>query len=318
MTEPYRVAVFARNEETGIVRALNSVFAACPASSQLKVFVLLNGCTDRTPQVVKDFAARNAAVVPVELPVGDKCNAWNTYVYEHADDSPCHFFMDGDVTCSPHALARLQEKLLASPAAMAIAGVPLSGRHQRTYLRHIQQWHRLYGNLYAVKHEQLARVRAAQVRLPIGLWCNDHLISRTMAARTMRPTEICWEQNIYHPDAGYCFDSLQWYRRRDWRIYWRRRVQYAVRELQIPEVNDIPLTGLPATMDAINRRILVRLNADGVSWLDLFTRAGRRRLQRMYPQPDSIYFERFLPQSNHARRKSGPGTPSRGIEIVTA
>src|SRR5207249_5903809 len=101
------------------------------------------------------------------------------------------------------------------------------------------------------------------------------------------PTEIRWRQNTYHPQAGYRFRPLRPYAWRDWRSYWNRRVRYGLRELQIPEIDDIPLTELPATMDAINRRILGRLDSQPPTWMDFVGRAVHRRLRRMYPTPVS-------------------------------
>jgi glycosyltransferase involved in cell wall biosynthesis len=297
----YRVAVFARNEERNITAALRALLDACPRPRDLKVFVLINGCTDRTPQVVNGFAAEHREVVPVELPIGDKCNAWNTYVYQLADDSPVHFFTDGDVTCSAGALAEMQEKLLANESAAAMAGWPLSGRHRQDYQRYIREWHWLYGNLYAARGTQLAKVRAAGVRLPLGLCANDHFITKIMAARSLDPTELNWEQNTYHPTAGYCFEPLRPWRWGDWKIYWRRRVTYTLRQLQIPELDNLTLTELPATMDAVNHRLLVRLEAARPGLTDILTRAVRRRLRRMYPTPDASYHDRWLPQSNHCQ-----------------
>jgi glycosyltransferase involved in cell wall biosynthesis len=302
----YRVAVFARNEERNIRASLRALLDACPRPRDLKVFVLINGCTDRTPQVVKAFAAEHPEVVPVELPIGDKCNAWNTYVYKLADDSPVHFFTDGDVTCSPGALQEMQQALLANETAMALAGLPLSGRQRKTLQRYIREWHWLLGGLYAAKGSQLAKLRAAGARLPLGLYGNDHFITRLMAARCLNPTELNWEQNIYQPGVGFAFEQLRPWRWADWKIHWRRHVTYTLRQLQIPEIDDLPLSELPATMDAVNRTILARLESARLRWWDVLTRAVRRRLRRMYPSPGASYFELLLPQSNHYQASAAP------------
>jgi glycosyltransferase involved in cell wall biosynthesis len=306
----YRVAVFARNEERNIAEALRALLDACPYPRDLKVFVLINGCTDRTPEVVKSFALEYREVVPVELPIGDKCNAWNTYVYQLADDSPVHFFTDGDVTCSPGSLEQMQKKLLENDAAVAMAGWPMSGRNKKHYQRYIRDWHWLYGNLYAVKSTQLAKIRAAEARLPLGLCGNDHFITKFMAARSLNPTELDWGQNIYHPTAGYCFKTLRPWRWNDWKTYWNRLVTYTLRQLQIPELDDVPLNELPATMDAVNLGILARLESTRLDLMHLLTRGVRRRLRRMYPTPDAAYFGLMLPKSNHYRAATPAPSPA--------
>lgn len=293
---PYRVALFARNEARNLPAAIAALIGACPPGSDLRITVLINGCTDSTPDVVRSLAASHAQVTGVLLPFGDKSNAWNTYVYEIADASSVHFFTDGDVTCSPGALERMQETLLQSEGAAAIAGMPLAGRHQEQYRRHIREWHWLFGNLYAVRHDQLARIRSAGARLPIGLAGSDHFVSKLMAARTIRPTSLDWNQNIHRDDAGFMFHSLQPFRPRDWRIYRNRRVTYALRQRQIPLLDSLDLSDLPRTMDAVNRGILADLEVEGPR--SFWERGVRSRLRRMYPAPAAIWFERLADQAN--------------------
>ncbi len=299
MSECYRVAVFARNEERSIAAALHALLCACGRRRDLKIHVLINGCTDRTLEVVKNLAHQQHEVIPVELPIGDKCNAWNTYVYELADDSPVHFFTDGDVLCSPRSLPTMQARLLDDERATAIAGMPLSGRSRQVLQRYITDWHWLFGGLYAAKSLHLSKLRAAGVRLPLGLAGDDHFVSKFMAARCLEPTELDWRQNLCHAGSGFVFRSLQPYRWRDWKTYCRRCVNYALRQWQILELDDLPLPSLPTTVDEVNRRIHNRLRTSRLKWFDLTGRAVRRQLNRMYPTKDSSYFDRMLPQSSH-------------------
>jgi glycosyltransferase involved in cell wall biosynthesis len=301
----YRVAVFARNEEKHIVSALLALLRACPSERDLQIYVLVNGCTDRTLQVVQDFARTHTEVSVVELPFGDKSHAWNAYVYEIADDSPCHFFTDSDVECSPGALERMQSALLANVGAMAIGGVPMSGRHRDQYLRYMKEWHWLFGNLYAIRNTQLVKLRNAGARLPIGLCGSDHFVSKLAAAGSLAPTVLAWEQNTYRADAGYVFRSLNPFRWRDVKIYAKRRTTYALRQLQIPELDTLDLAALPATMDDVNRRVLKRLEATRLKFTDVFHRAVRRKLRSMYPAPDAAWFERLYATSRESARTAG-------------
>ena len=65
-----------------------------------------------------------------ELVVGDKCNAWNYYMHELADDIDIHFFVDADVSFSACCFQKMASTLYSSqPETVAIAGLPLSGRN---------------------------------------------------------------------------------------------------------------------------------------------------------------------------------------------
>ena len=313
MSFPYRVVVFARNEEQRIEAALRSIQKASPARSDLKVYVLINGCRDRTVKVVQHFALKNPEVQGIELPIADKCNAWNTYVYELADDTPCHFFMDGDTECNLGALEKMQRLLLANNAAQAIAGYPMSGRNRDYYRGFVNEHHWVFGNLYAVKGAHLATIRRCGIRLPIGLCGNDHFITKILAARSFKPEDLDrGGKIIFDPTAGYVFRSLQPYRLADWMTYWRRRVTYCLRQLQIPILDDLPLIDLPRTMDDANRQILKSLRKTKVAFGNLVIRAVRNKLMKMYPEEDSSYFDRLLPQSSRfqfgkpTRSSSGP------------
>ncbi|MGE0451436.1 MAG: glycosyltransferase family A protein [Vicinamibacterales bacterium] len=308
----YRVAVFARNEERGIAACLRALLDACPDGCDLVVHVMVNGCTDRTFDIASELARSHDEIRVVQLPFGDKAHAWNSYVRDFADDSPVHFFTDGDVTCSPRSLELMQSALTSDAGAMAIAGVPLSGRNHERYLRYIEQWHWLFGNLYAVKSAQLTKIRAANAYLPVGLCGTDHFISKLAAAETIRPTRLAWTQNIHRPDAGFTFRPLQPYRWADCRIYANRQITYALRQLQIPEMDQLDLADLPATVDDVNRRILARLEAAGRRLMaQPRLHAVRRRLRRMYPSSDSSWFETRLQRASRAPSDSAGRTHAR-------
>jgi glycosyltransferase involved in cell wall biosynthesis len=294
----YRVAMFARNEERHIVNALTHVTAACPDATDLRIHVLINGCTDGTQQVVERYAATHPEVVPVVLPFGDKANAWNTYVYDLADDSPVHFFTDGDVTCSPRALTLMQETLLNTAGATAIAGMPLSGRNRLTYQRYVRQWHWLFGNLYAATTVQLSKLRSHGVRLPVGLWGNDHFISKFMAADSLPEGTYAWTQNIFRADAGFVFASLDWFRPRDMVLYWRRHSTYEVRRWQIARLDHLVLTELPSTVDGINKSILNAMERTAVPERWRLRVSAVRRLRRMYPDETRGWFTDLITRSS--------------------
>src|SRR5215813_10375343 len=73
---PIPVAVFAHNEENHIIRCLESLSLAADGSP-LSAYVLANGCTDRTEEIVRGYAQTHPGVSLISIAVGDKANAWN-------------------------------------------------------------------------------------------------------------------------------------------------------------------------------------------------------------------------------------------------
>ena len=89
----YNITMFAYNESENIQASIKSV--GRNADSDLGTFHLIaNGCTDDT--VAKAQEMKSSLLFDklsiTELVVGDKCNAWNYYMHELADDIDIHFF----------------------------------------------------------------------------------------------------------------------------------------------------------------------------------------------------------------------------------
>ncbi len=283
----FRIALFAHNEERRIGRAIESLLASFRPDNTLRIYVLINGCTDRTLAVVRSF--QHESVIPVELEIADKCNAWNHYVYKLADDSPCHFFMDGDVRCRPGTLECMAEQLLAHPEASVFAGAPQSGRNREYYKDIQRRWNWVYGNLYGVAAHRIKRIVGLGLRLPLGLKGNDHVITQLLTGDLPTREPRLASRMLVSSDLGYEFDPLQPFKIEDLKIYWRRRVTYCLRQFQIVELEK-NLNELPETMDAINRAILTQLNRRSLV-VHPIERAVRSRLRRLYPTADAAFYQ---------------------------
>lgn len=286
----FSIALFAHNEEYGIARALDSICNALPSRSDWKVFVLANGCTDRTLDRVCQYREHCPQVIPVLIPLGDKSNAFNIYIQHLADDSPYHFFMDGDIEAGPGSLVAMLNSMESNPTQAAIAGMPLSGRNRAKYIRMIVEWRWLFGGLYLVRRENIDRMRQANIRLPLGLGPEDHFVSKILAAASLEPYEFDGSRIGYVEGAGYRFDSLSPFSIRDWRIYLHRLVRYRLAHHQIKKLDKLPLGSLPQTMDDTNQQILSDLEASSLPLTDWVGRAVKRWLRRQYPTPDSRYY----------------------------
>lgn len=118
------VLIPARNEEANLRAMLDSVLAN--RGVDFEVIVLDDHSTDRTAEVVREFAARDSRVrlefAPV-LPVGWCGKQHACHVLARLARHPLLVFMDADVRLAPDALARMADFMEWSRVDLA-SGVP--------------------------------------------------------------------------------------------------------------------------------------------------------------------------------------------------
>src|SRR5690349_5327103 len=85
-SEAWPVMVLAHNEAANIVACLDSIYAAEP-EHEFKIFVMANGCTDNTEQIVGEYGRAHHGVTLVSIDMPDRCNAWNVFIHETAATS---------------------------------------------------------------------------------------------------------------------------------------------------------------------------------------------------------------------------------------
>ena len=68
MTARWPVMVLAHNEERHIAACLDSIFAADP-EREFDIFVMANGCTDRTVEIVSKYRAHRRGFRLREVPI---------------------------------------------------------------------------------------------------------------------------------------------------------------------------------------------------------------------------------------------------------
>lgn len=122
--ESFSVLIPARNEERNLPATLESVLANRDVG--FEVVVLDDHSTDRTAEIVKGFAARDARVrleAAPELPPGWCGKPHACHVLAERARHPLLMFLDADVRLAPDALARIRDYMAASPAAL-LSGVP--------------------------------------------------------------------------------------------------------------------------------------------------------------------------------------------------
>jgi glycosyltransferase involved in cell wall biosynthesis len=247
------VMVLAHNEERHIAACLDSLFEGEPGRD-LQVYVMANGCSDRTEAIVQDYASRNPSVHLVSIKMPDKCNAWNVFVHETArvtaPDLPVYFFMDGDARIVPGALSRLADSLEMSPRAHAASAPPASGRNVDRDRRDLIDERVLVANLYALRGSFVKRLQQTGARLPLGLEGDDGLLG-ALIKWDLQPDKQEFDDSriVPCPSSGFVFESVSPLDPTQWRGYWKRAVRYGRRfyEFQLlgPLLKKRGLSGLP-------------------------------------------------------------------------
>ncbi len=267
MKEAWPVAVFAHNEAKNIVKALDSLLAA-ELDQPLIIYVLANGCTDDTEDVVRNYARRHREVSLISIQQGDKAGAWNQYVHEIAPQAEILFFTDGDVQVCEGALTELRLGLKKNPYANAATSVPATGRNAERLRRQILSERGLMGNLYALRGDFVKRIQERGIRLPSGFIGDDSLVG-ALAKWDLDPHRT-WDDARIVPcaQAFFRFEPLSWWRHSDWRLYWRRINRYNLRAYQIALLSSLlkreGLKAIPRNVFELYQSTELKLRWDGI------------------------------------------------------
>lgn len=283
----YNIVMFAYNEEANIVRSIESIFNN--VDENLNAFYLIaNGCTDNTVSVasaMKDKLSFNNMHIK-QIALGDKCNAWNTYVHEYShelgNNIETHFFTDADVRFSDQCFVKMSHCLTSSkPDTVVIAGMPLSGRNNAFYYELVTQRACFFGNLYGMRLSFIQRIKEASFRLPIGLnWIDSFLTKAVNTDLTFGkdnlPNRTTWIEGV-----GYEFDSLKFWKQQDIQLYLNRIARYDLGKIQEHHLDTINAENWPTNMSAINQQIWTNFDAEAehLSWLK--KRLVRKRLKKI-------------------------------------
>lgn len=168
------VAIFAHNEAARISDCLKSLEFAYHTPRAVRVRVLVNGSTDRTEQIVRSWAALHSNVEPIEIPFGDKANAWNAYVYGGINFDCNHYFLDGDCALPPGTIDVLEAEFLRhNPLCVA----PLPKNVSDGLREFLTRWSLPCGTMYGVSGDFLRRMVVDNIRIPIGFIGDDNLLA---------------------------------------------------------------------------------------------------------------------------------------------
>jgi glycosyltransferase involved in cell wall biosynthesis len=294
LAQYWPVMVLAHNEERHIEACLDSIFSSDPAAP-LRVYVMANGCTDRTEQIVSAYREKDARVELVSIRLGDKCNAWNVFIHETVPSrcpaQPMYFFMDGDARVVPGSFSAMARVMRDEPGANAVSAPPASGRRMALDRAELLQDRGLVANLYALRGTFVDRLRAAGVRIPLRLEGDDGLIGAL----------VRWDLNPKQPmntaliapcgDAGFTFDSFRVGTPSHWRAYWRRMVRYGRRRYEFALLGPRLRVGGLAAMPRDIRELYEGAAQLALKWDGIYTvtnwfalREMRRLARRLFGQ----------------------------------
>ena len=252
--EAWPVMVLAYNEERHISACLDSIFASDP-ERRFEVFVMANGCTDRTADIVLEYGRKRPEVHLVSIALGDKCNAWNVFIHDtvpaRCPGREVYFFMDGDATAVPGSFSAMARALRESSHAHAASAPPASGHNIERDRNDIMAERGLVANLYSLRGTFVERLRSAAVRIPLGLEGDDGLIG-ALVKWDLAPERQGFDHERIVPcaDAGFRFEPMSPFRPSDWKVYWKRAVRYGRRHYEFQllgsRLKARGIAGLPA------------------------------------------------------------------------
>lgn len=253
----YNIVMFAYNEQNNIAKSITSVFENTD-DNLARFYLLANGCSDDTVKVAEQ-TKRNLGFEKLhvnEISLGDKCNAWNTYVHELSDlsdNTGTHFFIDADVRFSANCFAKMHQKLSESPSnTVVVAGVPLSGRNVEFYRSLVFENALFFGNLYGMRHSFIQDIKAKRFRLPIGLnWIDSYLTKSVNTELRFDKNKIA-NRTTWVEECGYLFDSLSIFKVDDIKLYVSRIARYELGKMQEVILDDTPVEQWPEDMHDIN------------------------------------------------------------------
>lgn len=249
MEERVQVCVFAYNLESDIETNLKSLIESCD-DYQVDIYVMINGCKDNTFSRVKHITKQYPFIFPVKIPLGDKSNAWNTFVYEYYKQGAIAVFADGDLTFANRAVANIVDYYRQHNQYNSVSSFPCEfGRSSKAWRKALLNEHQFTGNLYLLSPKFLAEIKEKQVRLPVGLIGDDSMLGYLSATSLCSGSDIPKERIGVCESAVFNYEPLNPWSIKDLRLYLRRRVRYSKRHFQqndiVPKLKSCGINAMP-------------------------------------------------------------------------
>lgn len=289
-----QICLFAYNLEESIASCIESVMENC-GSYQYELFVMINGCTDQTYDIVSGIADTNPNLHPVLIEIGDKSNAWNTFIYQYYDGRSVAVFADGDLTFGHNAFKHIVDCHISQPHYNAITGFPCDrGRSSKQMQNRMQQNHDLAGGLYLLSPLFIRTLTNNHVKLPVGLIGDDSMLGFLSATNICSGTDLPKQRIGVCVKAVFIYSHLSPLRWQDYKLYFRRRVRYSLRyfqqlsivsALKQQGISAMPAVAIHGTSASLHQ---VRWRSSNLIF-DLITKwmIDRQKI-RLHPESDNI------------------------------
>lgn len=232
------IAIFAHNEARHIAACLASLPLDRP---DIRAHLLVNGSSDGTAHIGQAIAARYHGLRVHDLAAPGKARTWNHIVHDLLTDPLPDLiaFMDGDARIAPGSFDAMAHEFAEHPQLNAVAGLPLNGRRHRHYQAMLREEGGLFGDLYALRGDFVARIRQRGLRLPVDLIGDDGLVCAWAATDLGRDAQWARARLGHAEAAGFRCEPVSLIRPASWRMQARRLTAYAIRHFQNSIVTDI-------------------------------------------------------------------------------
>jgi cellulose synthase/poly-beta-1,6-N-acetylglucosamine synthase-like glycosyltransferase len=122
--EKVSIGICAYNEKNNIAQLLDNLLTGQTLSLDSEIIVLCSGCTDKTPEIVREFHERDKRVkLIIEQERKGKSSAVNIILSNYS--AKYLFSIPADVIPAPLALSRLLNKMLSDPKIGVVGGRPI-------------------------------------------------------------------------------------------------------------------------------------------------------------------------------------------------
>ncbi len=213
------LVIFISRERIGTcLRTIEAAFtSANGVSSSCSLDLLVNGndqlASELAHEVHEVFGPNPLIPCRVwSVPLGDKANAWNTYIHKIWCGEGLVFFIDGYVRLRPNALHQLEVSLAENPATLAASGVPTVGRTASRLRNEMLKSGGFHGNLCSLRGSVIDEMRRRTIRIPIGMYRVDSLVGAFLCFG-FNPAAYSWdtERIVVAGGASWDIDEKRWW-----------------------------------------------------------------------------------------------------------